>query len=305
MGKRILGLIFLIIGLVGLALSAAGVLLGRQLIEDLGSGLESALNLTSDTLDTIGDTLVVTKDTVGSINDGMDTLGTTAVNVSKTISETQPMFTQVTTVTTEDVPSGLESIQSALPDVAEAAGAIDDTLRILDAFAIERSIFGVPISFDLGIEYQPEQPLNETILELGQSLDGMPEELRSLQVHLDLASENLNIIGQNIETIATDLDALSESAAEIEPLIDDYIRITTETADLVRQTRSAIDEQLATAELILTFLFLWIGVNQFIPLYLGGTLLRGGSGNVREDQTQDPDVDQRLNDFFRESPEET
>jgi methyl-accepting chemotaxis protein len=275
MGKRILGILFLIIGLIGITLSVAGVLLGRQLVQDLGNGAQEALTLTSETLDTVGETLIVTKDTVGRINDGMETLGTTAINVSKTISETGPMLDQVTKVTSEDVPDGLESVNTALPDVAEAAGAIDDALRVLSAFQVERSIFGVPISFDLGVEYNPTVPLDETVLQLGQSIEGMPDDLRDLEVHLDLASANLDTIGQNIETIATDLGSLSESANEIEPLIDDYIRIVTETGDLVREARAAISEQMELAELIVTLLFVWIGLNQIIPLYLAADLIRG------------------------------
>ncbi len=271
-GKRILGVIFLLIGILGLALSAAGILIGRQVVEDVGSGLDQALVLTADTLTTVGETLVVTKDTMGKINDGIETASATAIDLSRTLSETQPMLGQVAQVTSEDVPEGIEAVQAVLPDVAEAAGAIDDALRVLASFQVEREIFGVPISFDLGVEYDPQNPLDDTVVQLGESLEGLPDNLRNLQVHLDVASVNMGSIAQNIESISEDLTVIGDSANEFEPLIDEYIRIATETGDLVRQARSSIQEQLELAELILTLLFVWIGLNQVIPLYLSWSM---------------------------------
>ena len=276
-GKRILGVVFLLIGLSGLALSVAGIIIGRQVLEELGSGVDQALVLTNETLDTVGDTLVVTKDTMGNINDGIETASSTALNLSRTLSETQPMLSQISQVTSNEVPEGIESIQSALPDVAEAAGAIDDALRVLASFQVERQIFGVPISFDLGVEYDPENPLDDTVLLLGQSMEGLPGNLRDLQIHLDVANGNMASIGQNIESIAEDLTVIGDSAGEFEPLIDEYIRIVTETGDLVRQARSSLQEQLEMAELILTLLFVWIGLNQVIPLYLSGSMFTSSS----------------------------
>jgi ABC-type transporter Mla subunit MlaD len=272
-GKRILGVLFLLIGLSGLALSVVGVIIGRQVIEEVGTGVDQALILTNDTLDTVGQTLLVTKDVMSKIDGGIETAGSTAINLSKTLSETRPMLGQIAQVISEDVPEGIESMQTALPDVAEAAGAIDDALRVLDSFQVERQIFGVPISFDLGVDYNPENPLDETVLQLGESLEGLPNNLRNLQLHIDVANDNLATIGQNVESIAADLTLISESTGEIEPLIDEYIRIVTETGDLVRQARSSIGDQLELAELILTLLFVWIGLNQAIPLYLSWNML--------------------------------
>jgi hypothetical protein len=141
-------------------------------------------------------------------------------------------------------------------------------------------------------------PLDETVLQLGQSIEGMPDELRDLKVHLDLASNNLDTIGQNIETIAIDLASLSESANEIEPLIDDYIRIVTETGDLVRQARSAISEQMEIAELIVTLLFVWIGLNQIIPLYLAADLIRGEKKQNQEPVVSDMEIEPESVDDF-------
>lgn len=275
MGRKIIGVLFLVVGISGLALSIAGTFISRQIIDDLGDAAGNALMLTGESLETINDTLILTKQTLGDVSSGLDTVGVAAVNLSNAVDDTQPIMEQVTQVAARDVPESLESVQGAIPDIAQAAGAIDDTLRILNAFQVERSIFGVPIQFDLGIDYDPEAPLSETVLELGQSLDGMPMGLRALEDDLNSANESMLVIGDNVLTIANDLERLNASVSELEPLVDEYIRLATETADLIRQTRASLDQQLQTAKLIATLLFVWLGLSQIVPFYLASDLLRG------------------------------
>ena len=275
MGRNIIGVFFLVVGISGLALSVAGTLISRQIINDFGKAAENALLLTGESLETINDTLILTKQTLGDVSSGLDTVGVAAVSLSNAVDDTQPIMEQVTQVAARDVPDSLESVQGAIPDIAEAAGAIDDTLRILNAFQVERSIFGVPIQFDLGIDYDPEAPLSETVLELGQSLDGMPMGLRALEDDLNSANESMLVIADNVLTIAGDLERLNASVSELEPLVDEYIGLATETTDLIRQTRASLNQQLQTAKLISTLLFVWLGLSQIVPFYLASDLLRG------------------------------
>jgi methyl-accepting chemotaxis protein len=279
LGKRIVGVVFLLIGILGLVISIAGFVLIRQAIDEIGAGLESTMDLTLNSLETVSETLVLTKDTVGQVGTSLDTVGQVASNVSETISVTKPALDQVTVVATEDVPSSLEQVQQALPDVAEAAGAIDSTLRLLDSFELQREIFGIPISFDLGIDYNPEESLDEAVLVLGQSLDGVPQSLRGLQVNLEAAGENLEVIGQNLDVISEDLDQMNMLVADFGPLIDDYLRLVSDTEELIRDTKGKLADQVATAKTLASAVFVWLAVFQIVPLYLAYGLL-----TARKDQ---------------------
>jgi methyl-accepting chemotaxis protein len=273
--KRVLGIIFIVIAIVGVLLSIGGIIASQRAIEGIGDGLDQTLQLTADTLDNVQATLLLTKTTIDQVSDSLDTVGQTALNVSTTLSSTQPLLAQVTQVATGEIPDSLDSVQTAIPNVAEAAGAIDETLRILNSFKVDRKIFGIPIDFDLGINYQPEEPLDETVLVLGSSLDGIPDELRSMESNLEIANQNLAVIGQNLEVISGDMDQINATVAEIDPLLDEYIRLTAETSDLLRLTQSQIDSQLQLAQLAIMGLFIWLGINQIVPFYLGLALLKG------------------------------
>jgi ABC-type transporter Mla subunit MlaD len=284
--KRILGFFILIIGIVGIGLSVGGALVTRQIVDQIGKGLDTTLGLTSDTLGTMGETLDLTKKTVQQANDGLDTVSETAVSLSETIADTQPLLEQVSTVTTEDIPDSIEAVQGTIPNMAEVAGAIDTTLVTLSAFQVEQSRLGFPLRFDLGIDYQPEEPFDETIQALGDSLDGMPESLRALEVNLAVTSENLGVISENIISIAGDLETINGSIEEVEPLLDDYIRLVNDTNDLIGQVRSDISEQLEMAKIVATIFFAWIGLYQIAPLYLGWEMVRGDRDDDDDEQIE-------------------
>lgn len=285
MFRRIVGLLLLVAGLTGVALSIGGVIIGRRLVDNAGSSLDNSLTLTSQSLDTVEDTLVLAKETVGDVNEGLVTVEETALHVGGTISETQPLLDQVTQVASEDVPESLEALQEAMPDVAEAAAVIDDTLVTLNDFRIDESFLGLEIQYDLGINYAPAVPLDESVDQIGSSLEGLPERLRSLNANLNVANENLETVSQDIFAISRDLETINDRIAEVDPLLNEYIRIVTDANDGIRQGRTNVSTQLEQIKLALTIVMIWLGLTQLAPLYLGWELLTDQRSKQEETQT--------------------
>lgn len=291
MFKRILGIVILLVGLFGLLVSIGGTIISRSVIGQLEESLETSLTLASDSLNTVDDTLHLTQTSVEHASASLDTLAETASNVSTTMKDTQPLIDKVTVSATQRIPDSIESIQGTLPDVAEAAGAIDDTIRVLDSFELDRRVFGIPIQFDLGIDYQPSVPLDETVLILGQSLEGVPEDLRALEADMLRTSENLGLIGGNIETISGDLDSVKQTVDEINPLLDQYIDIVNQTQELISQAQADLGDTLTMLQLAITALFVWLGLNQIVPLYIGWTLMSGDDIEDGEAEREAPAPD--------------
>lgn len=275
MVRRLIGILMLLIGLLGVALSVAGVVVGRQIVDDVGANLESNLLLTSQSLDTMEESLVLAKTTVSEVSAGLDTMEDTAVQLGQTITETRPLLLQVNQITTEDLPQSVESVQDAMPEMVAVAAAIDDTLTILNNFRIDEEIFGFSIQYDLGIDYDPVVPFDESVAQIGDSLDGLPGSLRQLETNLDVADENLEMIAVDVIAISEDLETINGRVAEIEPLLDDFITIVIEANDRTRESRARIGEQLEMVKLIVTGLMVWLGLTQIAPLYLGWELATG------------------------------
>lgn len=278
--KRIIGLLMMLIGIALVGLTAAGIFYGRQAIDAAGGSVESSLELVSESLDTVSSSLLLVKTTINDAAAGMGTVEDTAVNLSKTVGDIEPLLEGISQVISEDAPNSIEALQSTVPNMAEVAGVIDDTLIILSNFGFKQEIpvpFSDPIgfNFNLGIEYEPEEPFDETIEAMGQSLDGLPEQLRSLSGELETTSANLAIISEDILLVSGDLGTINEDLKSVGPLIDEYIGIVTQINDAMRQVRAQILPQLETVKLALTLLLAFLGLSQIAPLYLGWELVTG------------------------------
>ncbi len=273
---RLVAVILLLVGIVGIGIAVAGVLFGFRVVDAIGIALDQTLVLTSESLNTVNDTLVLTKQTVAQTGEAIGTVGDTMGSVSQMLDDTQPLLDNVSTVATEDVPNSLEATQDAIPNLVAVAGAIDSTLERLSSFQYERTILGVPIGFDLGIDYEPEAPFDESVAQVGASLKGVPDNLRGLQVHLGTASDNLATVSDNLQTLTENLANIEGSVEEVGPLLDDYISLVNQINDNITQTRANVSAQLQTVKTGIIILFVWFGLNQLVPLYLGADLITDG-----------------------------
>ncbi len=271
--RRLAGLILLIVGVVGVVIAIGGFIMMDQVVDAVGSTLDSTLNITTDSLGTVEDTLSLAQTTIGDVNAGLDTVEVTADSLAKTLADTEPMLVQMTQIVSEDAPDSIESVQAAIPNVAEVAGVIDDTLITLNNFKIEEQILGFELNYDLGINYEPTEPFDETVTQLGSSLDGLPEQLRSLEPSLVAASENMDSVSANITTIADDLHTINGRIAEVDPLMDQYIGLIGDIDSTIGQTQTIVNQQLDTAKLVLKVVMVWLALMQFAMLYLGWDLM--------------------------------
>jgi X-X-X-Leu-X-X-Gly heptad repeat protein len=273
--RRVLGIIMLIIGLVGIVLSVAGARSGYRLIDEMSANLDSNLQLTIHSLQTVNQSLQLTRTTVQQISDGLGTMETTASHAATSLDETRPMLRQISQITSGDLADGLETLQDGMPDLIEVAATIDETLTTLSRFRIDRTILGIPLRYDLGINYNPEQPFAESVEEIGTSIEGLPEELRSLESYFEDTDGNVATISDDLATIAGDVATIRDGLDGLHPLLDEFSATITEFGDATRQTRTTAQVQLETFRTVWMFVMVWLGLTQIAPLYLGYELVRG------------------------------
>jgi hypothetical protein len=276
--RRIVGLILILIGIGGIVLSIAGVIVGRDIVDQIGDNVLGNLELTSEGLTAVQDTLVLAKDALTDVNNGLATVEITAVNVSIAISDTQPLVDQVSLIASDDLPNSIEAIEETMPSLVQVAGAIDSTLVTLNNFRIDENILGLRIQYDLGIDYQPEIPFDESVALIGDSLAGLPDRLRSLDQSLQTSSGNLMVISEDVLQLSRDLNTINARLAEVDPLLDEYIRIVSDTNDRTRFTRLSLQAQLELIKSIVTIAAIWFGLNQLVPIYVGLEMFAGRFG---------------------------
>lgn len=286
MFRRFLGFLMVLIGLSGVWVGVISGSTARSTVDSIGVSLDTNLDLVSQSLDTIAESLTLAKQTVGDVNDGLVTIEETADDISLALTDTQPLLTEVGGIVSNDIPSSLDAVQASIPNMVEVAGAIDRTLTTLNNFAVDRSIdipnpfssqplYSFDLNFDLGIDYDPNVPFDQTVRDLGTSIEGLPEQLRGLSEHVDRSQENLRNLSVNVQTVGDDLAEVNARIAEIDPLLDDFGRITTELNDQVRLTRAGINAQLEGIKETINIVMIWFILTQIAPLYLGWELVTG------------------------------
>lgn len=273
MFRRIAGFVLLLIGLLGVLLSIGGIIYSGRAVDAVVKVLNDTLGLTGQSLSTVEDTLTLARDTIGDVNNSLVTVEETADSLAKTLADTQPLLEEVAQIAGEDAPNSIESVQQAIPAVADVASVIDDTLLTLNDFKIEEDILGFQLNYDLGVNYAPTVPFDETVASLGTSLDGFPDRLRELEPSLTAANANLGSVSENIYAVSDDLAVLNGRVAEVDPLLGQYIGIVQDINTTMTTTQSTVAGQAGNARLALQLVFAWLGFLQFSLLYLGWDLM--------------------------------
>lgn len=273
MFRRILGFVMFIAGVIGVVFSLLLVIAGLRLVNGLEVVLNNNIDLVLDSLDTVKETLLLTKTTIGQVNAGLTTVEGTADDLARTVNNTRPLLDQLAVVASETMPENIEAVQATIPNLAAVAGSIDQTLRLLSAFKLEQNVFGIPLGFNLGINYDPEEPFDQTIETIGESMDELPGQLRSLKVYLAVTSDNLQTISLGIGHIANNLQTINGSVAEMPPLLDDYIGLVTRAGDGLRQMRDELGNQLGWFRVGVVVGAVWLALLHLPLLYTGREIL--------------------------------
>jgi len=275
MFKRFLGLLMLVIAIGGIVLAAFGARLGHQLVDRVAANFDQTLQLTSQSLDTVSETLALAKSSISDVNTVMETAESTADDLAQTLNDSRPLLRQISNVASEQVPDSLETIQEAFPSLEQVAGVIDRTLVTLNSFRIDEEILGFPIQYDLGVDYSPEVPFDQSVRELGQGLEGLPESLRTMQVYINVTNGNLQTVSQDVRNLADDLNTVNGRIGELDPILDEYLALITTTNDNTRQLRAQINNDVQSIKNGITLVMVWLAITQIAPLYLGWELVTG------------------------------
>ena len=278
--RRILGLIILLTALVifGAGLYAAYTV-GDALAE-VGAGIRDNLALASQSLDTARNTLALSRDTFSDVNGGLGSAIAATANASLTVRDSRPLIDNVGVVVTQEVPEAVEGIQNALPNMIEVAGGIDSTLRTLSSIGIDRTInlpFGgsIPLQFDLGIDYAPAVPFDNTLRGFQASLDGLPESMRGLETDLQTTSANLDALATDLQAASDNLAIINSRVGEVLPLVDQYLALADQAGAAIDRVDANIDTQLDALRLGAVAVLVLLALSQLAPLYLGWELLTG------------------------------
>ena len=209
--------------------SLLALILGLFLLETGARDLRATVSVSGDAIAAIEDTVAVAADATSEIREGVDAASAGVAGVSATALIGASSIEDVAGFIENDLPADLEAVQSSLPAAIQAAGAIDGTLRALSLF---------------GVDYDPDQPFDESLRAVQAALEDMPEDLRSQgQALRDLVPAAADLAAE-ADRLSIALTQLGEDLEGIQGITTAYSDTLEEASATVERTEAAFDRNM-------------------------------------------------------------
>ncbi len=227
--------------------------------------------------------LVEITDIVDRVDESVGTIEHATIDASLALGATRPLLDETSQVVVQDVPTALDDVQASMPSVVEAAASIDDTLRVLSKFRFTvPNLFGDDWEISLGIDYDPEVPLELALLNLSSNLEEMPASMRGMENDLDNADENLALMGDDLMAVATDLDRIRAQMADINPQMNVIIANLSAVEESIAASQNEIPATIDLAQKVFVVVLALLIISQLPAAYFGILMMKQPGLQVAE-----------------------
>ena len=258
-GKRILGLVMVVIAVASLLLSAAGLLgiwAARSAAIDAA---ESTASVVSDTLATTKSALAVAGQELTAARSVLSDTKDTALSVAKMITGSQPALLSVADLLEKDAPQAMTNVQTTLKSAQSTAKIIEDVLTALSNIKI--------LGFSL--PYKPDVTLNASLGNIMQSLDPLPGSFKQVGAQLRLVQKDLPATALSLTHMAGALDQAQAGLVDAQKVLAEYTVEVDQVQVLVQSALDSLPGALTAMALAVTFALLWLVVVQIMVLVKG------------------------------------
>ncbi|MDM8520170.1 hypothetical protein QUF64_08990 [Anaerolineales bacterium HSG6] len=273
--QRLFGILLILLGLSGLLISLCGFYFGYNTIDYIEEAVTQTLKATTQSIDNVSEALELTQASLMAFEDSLGSVEKTIRSANRTLGDSDSLLTEITRIISLEIPTGIEALQRTIPSLAQAAGAIDNTLTTLNDFEVNKEIIGFRLQYDLGIDYDPNVPLEEAVLEIGLNLNNLSEDFRGLEPHLDQTNQNIRQFNRSLTEISRDLQQVRGKLGQASLLVGQSIGRMNQTRTNLGPVQANLHNQMTIAKTVLTILLVWFTIAQTIPFYLGWMLVSG------------------------------
>lgn len=253
---RRLGAAVSIVGLIAAAGTVVAVVLGWWLIGTPIEQLDRRSTATSDALVTLTDNLTLVQDTVAQVQSGLTTTGELLGDSAESANQIEAGFSDTAEALEGSIPDTVSSVQQALPELIASTSVLEPALRSL--------------SF-LGVDYDPEVPLNRTLSQLSRSLESLPGELRASGELLVSLSGDTAMLASQMNELASTVDAIADDLAEAETLFSEQAEAARAARELLDVERAQLPVLERRARVVLVIFGAAIGITQVALALVGWT----------------------------------
>jgi hypothetical protein len=253
------GRIMVGVAVVGVVVGLAAMVVGWRLVGHLSDGVDDSLQVATQSLESVDESITVIETIIGDVRNGVGTLDRTVDNI---VTVTETTSTGLTDLA-EQMPAladGVESIRDGMADGTEAGATIDRTLEAID------DLPGVP-------DYSPTRPLGETLGDLTDDLDTIATALRGIDGDIQDVDSSVALVVADLRQAQADLSALDRSLAASGDLLERYRQSADAATDISVRTRNDLSDDVLVTRVLIVLGGLLFTVGQIVPFWVGRSLL--------------------------------
>jgi len=253
--RRISGTLLILLGALGLALSALGVVYVWRAAEDVSIAADEGLLLVSDTLKDLDHSMDVASSTLDGAAIAIDGLHTTTLDVSQTLSSTRMTVDEMAGLAEDDLPQSIEASLVALEAVEESAAVIDKLLRSLQ---------------ELGLgSYDPQIPLDQAVADAATGLALVPDSLRTMGTGLRQTGTSLHEVQIGIALMGDHMLGIRQNVTDADEALSSHQNTLQQLRARVGTMRRNVEGPIRTVAWGATLLLIWIGLSQLAIIRWG------------------------------------
>ncbi|MGD2156210.1 MAG: hypothetical protein PVG32_05015 [Anaerolineales bacterium] len=260
--RKIFGAALLIVSLLGLLLSVVGLYFVPRAVQQAGNQIADTLELVILTLEATSESLTLANTSLDQAVDALHAVNTTTQGVGETLDETGPLVDSLAVVVGGDLPQVITTTQQSLISAQESALVIDQVLYGLNS-----------VSFLTGVNYDPETPLSESLVNVSESLEGMPQSFVTIQDNLEKAQTSLETVESGVGELSDSLSDVETSLDDAKDVIDKYVQVVSEVKSDLTETSEKLPRWTRIGVWIAYFSLVWLAVIQVGLIFQGREML--------------------------------
>lgn len=276
--RKILGIIVMLAGILGLLLSLAGLGATWYYRPSMESAFNNILTTLSSSLDLSQEGLRVTEDALTAAVGSIDALQQTVKATAASLGSTQPVLEGITGFMGDQLPATLDAARSSLNAAQQGAQVVDNAIQSLNTF--QSVISAIPI-ISAFMPAPPQTtteegtPLSEALGDVSESLAGLPDLSAELSVDLEAAAGSLTDVEDALNLMAENIGGITES-------LEGYLSMVQRSQASMKGLQSQLDlwqtnlPTLVNAIALIASLFLvWLLIAQIVIFTQGLELYQG------------------------------
>lgn len=226
-------------GIVALVAGLVGGIIGLVVVNNLADFLVESVAISQSVVGAVDETLGLIESVSVDVEEGIGAASASIAAAAEAVGATAAELEGLADFLDGELQASIEALLGTMPAAIQTAGVIDSTLSAL--------------SF-VGVDYNPEQPFDESLVAVEDALDGIPAQLGEQAEAIRALVPVSQQFAEDAAATAESFDSLQTQLQSSQQLIDSYDEALEQAQVVIEQTASSMTTTTWLLRLLVLFM---------------------------------------------------